>query len=270
MINYNNHNINKISYNNHSIKYVYGCGGNLVWSDIPTGDKIIYHLVDNDYGVECNGLSTLESQETYNAVSSSNGKLATGVTIGTCIDTINYVHPLQHTTNLTIPSNIIEIGYDAFNASYKVENDVITGIKNITFEEGIEYIKGNAFNECRNLENVVFPNSLKEIDSSALAMGTRTPSQSVVYQPQLKTITFGTGIQKITNSSGSIAKAFGGSQGQYGSPMEWIKIYATTPPTLTTWKAFDGTYPIYVPSSSLSTYKSASQWVELRNRIYPL
>lgn len=32
MINYNNHNITGISYNNHSIKYVYGCGGNLVWS----------------------------------------------------------------------------------------------------------------------------------------------------------------------------------------------------------------------------------------------
>ena len=37
MINYNNHNITGISYNNHSIKYVYGCGGNLVWSgDTPT------------------------------------------------------------------------------------------------------------------------------------------------------------------------------------------------------------------------------------------
>ena len=37
MINYNNHNITGISYNNHSIKYVYGCGGKLVWSgDTPT------------------------------------------------------------------------------------------------------------------------------------------------------------------------------------------------------------------------------------------
>lgn len=32
MINYNNHNITGISYHNHSIKYVYGCGGNLIWS----------------------------------------------------------------------------------------------------------------------------------------------------------------------------------------------------------------------------------------------
>lgn len=38
MISYNNHNnIKEIHYNNHSIKYVYGCGGNLVWSgDTPT------------------------------------------------------------------------------------------------------------------------------------------------------------------------------------------------------------------------------------------
>lgn len=62
MINYNNHNITGISYNNHSIKYVYGCGGNLVWSK---ESEPIYRWVDMDINTNpyCDGVSTFYNQK---------------------------------------------------------------------------------------------------------------------------------------------------------------------------------------------------------------
>jgi len=52
----------------------------------------------------------------------------------------------------------------------------------------------------------------------------------------------------------------------------YIVILATTPPTLLTSYAFAGqnNAPIYVPDESVDAYKTATNWVDLADRIFPI
>lgn len=47
------------------------------------------------------------------------------------------------------------------------------------------------------------------------------------------------------------------------------EIHATTPPTSEP-NNFNGSYPIYVPDASLNAYKTATNWVSLADRIFPI
>ena len=95
-------------------------------------------------------------------------------------------------TELTIPStisyegkvyNVIRIGYAAFDQCNLTYVDIPSSIKtigvaafsncssltSITLKEGLEHIEGNAFADCRLLETIIFPNSLKTVGSYAFS-----------------------------------------------------------------------------------------------------
>lgn len=93
MINYNNHNITGISYNSHSIKYVYGCGGNLVWSDTPTPTNYKLKIHTSDSGgkeywseIPCDGSNHLTLAECYNLLNEVSGKIVIDVYVGECVE----------------------------------------------------------------------------------------------------------------------------------------------------------------------------------------
>lgn len=56
------------------------------------------------------------------------------------------------------------------------------------------------------------------------------------------------------------------------SSLNWVILYAVTPPTLENVRAFNNTNncPIYIPDESVNTYKSATNWSSLASRIKPL
>ena len=54
--------------------------------------------------------------------------------------------------NIVIPSNIEVIDQEAFACS---------SLESVTISEGVRLIKDYAFNECRNLKQLVYPNSIK-------------------------------------------------------------------------------------------------------------
>jgi hypothetical protein len=61
--------------------------------------------------------------------------------------------------------------------------------------------------------------------------------------------------------------------GQYaisGSNIEWVEFKGTTPPGITTTTFGNSDYPIYVPDSAVDTYKAASVWSNLADRILPV
>ena len=54
--------------------------------------------------------------------------------------------------------------------------------------------------------------------------------------------------------------------------MEWMKVLATTPPSMATTNTLLSTNncPIYVPDASLEAYKTATNWNQFADRIHPL
>ena len=139
MINYNNYNITGISYNNHSIKYVYGCGGNLVWSSTPTpiyrwiqtdittcseGFKVNRKILNDSWtDVNCDTTGVITRDEILKV----NGTIVTPnsfkeIVFGDCITSIGTLNdsvtigccqgfPI---TAVTIPDNVSIIGNYAF------------------------------------------------------------------------------------------------------------------------------------------------------------
>jgi hypothetical protein len=59
--------------------------------------------------------------------------------------------------------------------------------------------------------------------------------------------------------------------------LEYVKILATTPPTLNETDITNGSFPFYnttcnfyVPDASVNDYKAAAGWSSMANRIFPM
>ena len=141
-------------------------------------------------------------------------------------------------TSVTIPSSVTSIGESAFQGC--------GGLTSVTIPNIVTSIGNWAFQGCGGLTSVTIPNSVTSIGDGAF--GTCSGLTSVT----------------IGNSVTSIGYwAFGSCSG-----LTSVTIQATTPPTLGS-TPFDNTNncPIYVPSSSVETYKAASGWSSYASRI---
>lgn len=167
----------------------------------------------------------------------------TNVEIGTCVNTIDEYTFMSQTylTDVTLPNTIKTIGNSAFVSCVRLSG--------ITFNEGLETIDVGAFQHCTGLTSVVLPNSVTSIGQGAFT------------NCSLISATIGSGIQYIGIS------AF--NDVSYERRMQYIKILATTPPTLG-GNALGGSsddFPIYVPAASVNAYKNASGWKQYKDRI---
>lgn len=159
MISYNNHNdIKQINYNNHSIKYVYGCGGNLVWSGStrPTGHYKVNRLTIGDVWteVDCDSSDVITQSEILRGehgiilAKSSFKELAFGdciTSIGTTGDSAasGCCNDFDALTAVTIPNNVTTIGNNAFYSC--------NSLTEITLPYTITTIGQYAFGSCPNL-----------------------------------------------------------------------------------------------------------------------
>ena len=145
-------------------------------------------------------------------------------------------------TSINIPSGTTRIGKSAFSGC--------TGLTSITIPSSVTTIGEEVFYGCGGLTSVTIPNSVTSIGSSAFGFCTN-----------LNSIT-------IPNSVTSIGSwAFRSTTGI----VSFICL-PTTPPSFEGYSnQFMGTtYPIYVPSASVATYKAASGWSSYASRIYGL
>ena len=164
-------------------------------------------------------------------------------------------------TSITIPDSVTAIGASAFGNCRSLTTITIpTGVTSITqslFEgcsglttvnmpSGITFIDMWAFRNCSGLTSITIPSAVTRI-------GQQTFNNCV----GLTSIDIPSGVTRI------------GSSGFYGcTGLTSVTVNATTPPTLDS-NAFDATNncPIYVPSGSVSTYKSSQYWFIYSSRI---
>lgn len=217
----------------------------------PTGIKYRATYIGGEvYNLSCFGEhGTLTSGNTYHS-----GYFSSAVTtaqIGDCVTAIGTsafagFESLSRLNSIIdgvgiIPSGVTSIDDGAFACC--------RSLTAITIPSGVTSIGEVAFNDCYNLTSINIPSGVTSIANYTF---------SSCYN--LTGITIPSGVTTIGIS------AFEGC-----SSLASITCLATTPPTLGR-DVFDNTNncPIYVPSGSVSAYKSASGWSTYASRIQPI
>jgi len=260
MIQYNNHNeIKEIHYNNHSIKYVYGCGGNLVWpTEEPVTSKVkLLSKTNMQWGnAPCNSSSTLTRDDMSTAWTDTrsgtdrNQNLIEAV-VGDCVTVLgdNIFNDDYNLSAVTIPDTVTAIGNQAFHQT--------SNLKSITLPSNLVSIGIYAFNLSGLQMSLILPNKLETIGISAFD-SCRVPN-----------ITIPSSVTEI----GGTAFYQGLGTGE-SNPIQYVICRPTVPPTLGSGAFGDSkhtaSYPIYVPDESINSYKAATNWSNYASRIKPL
>lgn len=190
-------------------------------------------------------------------------------TFGSCLDNcinlkslvvtnqVNTFSTLQYCTSLTdviLPNTITQLGNNQFNGcvslrTIKIPSSVLSlgqsafsncfSLHEINIPSGVTTIGYNCFQNCYNLESLVLPTTLTTIGISAFQYS------SII------SITIPSSVTSISNA------AFA-----YCQSLSEVYMVSTTPPTLggNVFGATAADLKIYVPSGSLSTYQTATNW----------
>lgn len=143
-------------------------------------------------------------------------------------------------TSYTIPSGITSIGMGAF-ASCR-------SLMSITIPSGVTSIGNGAFDYCTSLTSITIPNGVTSIGTSAFSSCSSLPS-----------ITLPDSITRIGNSAFRFCRSLTALYSKH-----------TTPPSVGGNNTFDDCHSqlkIYVPTSSVNAYKSASGWSKYSYKI---
>ena len=189
---------------------------------------------------------------------------------------------------IALPASITYIGITAFqNCSsltrvINLENTKVTSIDQyafrycsslaeIAFPDTLTSIGRYAFQGCSSLAEIAFPDTLTNIGSYAFygcklltsVINLENTKVTDIWEfafsacSSLAEITLPTGVTSIRNY------AFFQS-----SSLQYIRIEATTPPTLSSTNAIPSSIgAIYVPDESVETYKAATNWSSFASKI---
>ncbi len=142
-------------------------------------------------------------------------------------------------TSYTIPDDVTMIGYYAF---YDCDS-----LNSVTIPDSVTSIRGMVFYECDSLTNVTIPDSVVSMED-----------QVFMYCRSLSSITLPANISSLGNNVFTACTSL-------------IAVYSknTTPPSLgyAMFYYCDSQLKIYVPTSSVNAYKSASGWSEYASQI---
>ena len=195
---------------------------------------------------------------------------------------------------ITIPSSITSIGNEAFsgcaalkrvyiddlaawckisfagyrsNPLYYAYNLYLNGslVTNLVIPDSITTIKPYAFRACRSITSVEFPDTLTKIDNYAFMHCT---SLTNVVIPDSVTSIGGSSFEATSTTSlteitiGSGVTSIGQNTFKAQTKLTIIYCKATTPPTIqsNTFESVPTSCVVYVPTSAVSAYQSASYW----------
>ena len=215
------------------------------------GFKVRGQYSDSLSSVTCNSSSILTSGETTSIAGNNLKK----VTIGNCVTEIGdsaftyYQFAKASFSSITIPDSVTSIGDYAFRSC--------SGLTRIDIPSGVSSYSVGMFKECRGMTSHTIPWQITYI-----------PYDCFYYCNSLKEIVIPENVTRIGRNS------FYGCSG-----LTSITVNSTLPPTLEKTSpqgssyssviTFDNTNncPIYVPSGSVNTYKTAENWSKYADKI---
>ena len=191
-------------------------------------------------------------------------------------------------TEISLPAGLTSIGSKAFlyckllTSVINLENTKVTSIgaqtfqgcsslTEITFPSSLTRIGNGAFQVCSSLAEITFPDTLTSIGQYAFLSCKSLTRVVNLENTQLTSISdeLFSGCSSLTEISlpagvTSIrSKAFDGC-----SSLQYIRIEATTPPTLASTNAIPSTIgAIYVPDESIAAYQAATNWSSFASKI---
>ena len=155
------------------------------------------------------------------------------------------------------------------NAAFKAM--VTRSITEVTADmlQGITSIGGSAFSGCSSLGSITLPSSVTSIGSSAFSNCTSLASITIpngVTSIGKSVFSYCSSLASITLPS---SVTYIGSSSFMNSNLTSLIVKATTPPTVAASFLFgtSSSLTIYVPSESVSTYKSTGNWSNHSSKI---
>ena len=179
------------------------------------------------------------------------------VRLGSAVTSIggNAFYNCHRLASITIPSSVTSIGGSAFYNCYSLAS--------ITIPSGVTSIESSTFSSCYGLASIAIPSSVTSIAGSALQSCSSLASATIPSGvtsignyafsscPSLASIAIPSSVTSIGNA------AFSGCYG-----MAEYHIQPTAVPTggTTMFASISSDCVIYVPSASLDSYKTATNW----------
>lgn len=263
MINSGNTYITEIHYQGYTIKKVYACNGELVWGEDGLKYKGEYSNGEV-FTLNCDGDPEITMGDVQIGAPPINN--LTAARFYPCAEYLGYevLGAADRVVRIEMLEGVRSIGEGAFNHSSALTEviipDSVTSIGSFSFENcdklsaltigsGVTYIGSTAFSGCSSIDNDLYFPNINRINESAF----RNCSK-------LHSVTLGSECTRIEGNAFTNCTA-----------LTSVTVEAITPPYCAPL-AFDNTNncPIYVPSDSVSAYKTASGWSTYASRIQPI
>ena len=164
---------------------------------------------------------------------------------------------------ITLPAGVTSIGNYAFNGC--------TSLAEITLPASLTSIGDYAFRNCTSLAGITLPASLTSIGDGAFN-GCKSLTSVVNFEnTQLTRVIYGA-FSGCTLLAGitlpDTLTSIGGGAFNGCKSLQYIRIEATTPPTLSNTDAIPPTIrAIYVPDASVEAYQAATNWSSFASKI---
>ncbi len=188
---------------------------------------------------------------------------------------------------IALPAGVTSIGNGAFNScklltrAVNFENTKVTSIGQYAFKgcsslaeialpAGVTSIEQYAFNSCSSLAEIALPAGVTSIGGYAFQGCTSLTMIANLENTQVTSIE-----QYAFNSCSSLAEialpagvtSIGGYAFSGCSSLQYIRIEATTPPTLSKNAIPSTIGAIYVPDESVAAYQAATNWSSFASKI---
>ena len=212
--------------------------------------------------IECNTSNELSSGDTQPSYLSINAM--TDAYIGSCVTSIGdfAFQNCSGLTTVTIPNSVTSIGDSVFQNC--------SGLTSINIPNSVTSISNSAFSNCSSITSITIPNSVTSIVQSVFFACTGLTSITIPNSvTSIGNSAFGHCHSLTSITIPSSVTSIGNSAFSYCIGLTSITVEATTPPTLGS-NVFDNNASgrkIYVPSASVSAYKTASGWSTYADRI---
>ncbi len=163
-----------------------------------------------------------------------------------------------------IPNSVTSIGNSAFSDC--------NGLASIVIPNSVTIIYSEAFARCRALNTIRFSNTITEIGETAFV---ECSGLTTINIPNSVTTIGGSAFAWCSNLTsvtiGNSVTILGGQLFDNCMSLVSVTLLSIEPPTLENLLDMDDSnYPIYVPYESLDEYKTATNWSNYEDRIFPI